>query len=53
MKVCDVVRPLYLKTDGSGVSLGARLSHVRYGMNCGHDKVPDNTTLFLEKDIEH
>ena len=45
MKFCDTSRPLYLETDASGVSLGARLLQVKDGMNSGCDKVPDNIIL--------
>ena len=45
MKCYGAARPLYLKTDASGVSLGAGLLQVQYGMNCGVDEVPDNATL--------
>ena len=45
MKFCDKSRPLYTQTDASGVSLEAELIQVRDGMNCGDDKVLDNTTL--------
>ena len=38
--------PLYLETDTSGICLGAKLLQVREGMNCGHDKIPDNAILF-------
>ena len=45
-KFYDVSRPLYLETDVSGVSFVAELLQVRKGMNCEHDKVPDNVTLY-------
>ena len=45
MKLYDASRSLYLHMDALDVSIGARLLHVRDGMDCGHDKVPDNTTL--------
>ena len=45
MKSYAVSKPLYLKTDTSGVVLGARLLQIRDGMNCGCDKAPGNTTL--------
>ena len=45
MKFYDTSRPLYLGTDASGIGLGVRLLQVRDGMNCGHEKVPDNAVL--------
>ena len=45
IKFYDASRSLYLETDASGVSLGARLLQVRDGMNCEHDKLPDNANL--------
>ena len=45
MKFYDASRPLYLKTDASGVCLEAGLLEVRKGMNSGYDEVPDNVTL--------
>ena len=47
MKFYDVAKPLYLEMDISSVSLGARSLQVRVGMNCRHDEVPDNATLYL------
>ena len=38
MTFYDAAAPLYLETNISGIGLGARLSHVRDGMNCMHDK---------------
>ena len=45
MKFYDACRSLYLETDTPSVGLRSRLLQVRDGMNCGHDKVPDNATL--------
>ena len=45
MKFYDASRSLYLETYASDVCLGARLLQVRDGLNCRHDKDPDNTTL--------
>ena len=45
MKCYNASRPWYLETDALGVSLGARLLHVRDGMNSGHDEVQDNAIL--------
>ena len=42
MKFFDAARPLYQEADTSGVSVGARMLQVRSGMNCSHDKIPDN-----------
>ena len=44
MEFYDTARPLYLESDASGLSLGAKLLQVRDGMNGGYDRVPDNTT---------
>ena len=53
----NVSRPLYLETDALGVNLGTTLLKVKDGMNCGHDEVPDNTTLhptaFASKTLSH
>ena len=46
MKFYNVLKPLYLEMDASGIGLGAGLFQVREGMNCGHEKVQDNVTLF-------
>ena len=35
IKFDDTSKPLYLKTDVSGIGLGAGLLQVRDGMNCG------------------
>ena len=45
MKFYNAFGPLYLETEGSGVSIGVRIFQVRDDMNCGCDKVPDNATL--------
>ena len=45
MKYYDVRRPLHLKTDASGVGLGAGLLQVRGNQNFGYDEVPDNAML--------
>ena len=37
MTLYDVSRPLYLKTNASGVGIGAELLQLRKGMNYGHD----------------
>ena len=47
MKFYNVARPLYLETDTSSISLGARLLEVRNDMNCGCDEIPDNAILHL------
>ena len=41
----DASRAPYLKTDASGVGLGAGLLQTRNGINCGHDEVPDNVIM--------
>ena len=41
----DASKPWYLEIDVFNVSLGAESLQVREGMNCGHDKVPDNVIL--------
>ena len=55
MDFYDTSRTLYLETDASSVGLGARLLQVRKGMNCRHDKVPDNgnrcPTAFASKSL--
>ena len=43
MKFYDTSRPLYLETNASGSGLG--LLQVIDGMNCGHNKIPDNATM--------
>ena len=45
MKFCDALKTLYKEMGASGVSLGAGLLQEREGMNCEHDKTPDNMTL--------
>ena len=45
MKFYDALKPLYLETDASSISLRAGLLQVRAGMNCGCDEVPDNTAV--------
>ena len=45
MEFYNTAIPIHLETDTSSVSFGARLLQVGDGMNCGHDKVPDNATL--------
>ena len=47
MKFYDDTKLLYLKTDASGVSLGAALLQLRDNMNCPKDTAPDNTILHL------
>ena len=47
MKFYDVVRPLYLETDTSSISPGARLLQVKDGMIYRSDKIPDNAILKL------
>ena len=45
MKFYDETKPLYLKTDASGVGLGTALLQTRDGTTCPKDIVPDNTIL--------
>ena len=45
MKSYDDTKPLYLKTDASGLSLGAAPLQLRDNMNCPKDSAPDNTIL--------
>ena len=45
MKFYDDTKPLYFKTDASGIGLGAALLQLRDNMNCPKDTVPDNTIL--------
>ena len=44
-EIYDRCRPLYQKTDASGVGLGAQLLQMRDGMKYGHDEVLNNVTL--------
>ena len=46
MKFYDDTKPLYLKTDASGISLGAALLQLRDNTNCPKDTAPDNTILY-------
>ena len=43
MKFYDDTKPLYLKTDASGVGLGAALLQMWEGTTCQKDMVSDNT----------
>ena len=45
MKFYDDTKPLYLKTDASGVGLGATLLQTQEGTTCQKDMVPDNTIM--------
>ena len=45
MKFYGDTKPLYLKTDASGIDLEAALLQLRDNMNCLKDTEPDNTTL--------
>ena len=45
MKFYDDTKLLYLKTDASGISLGATLLQLRDNTNCTKDTAPDNTIL--------
>ena len=45
MKFCADTKSLYLKTDTSGVCLGAALLQTWGGITCQKDMVPDNTIL--------
>ena len=45
LKFYDDTKPLYLKTDMSGISLGAALLQLRDNTNCPIDTAPDNTIL--------
>ena len=54
-KFYDETKPLYLKTDASGVGLGAALLQTTNGTSCPKDKVPDNSicqpTTFVSKSL--
>ena len=43
MKFYDETKPLYLKTDDSGIGLGTTLLQTRDGTTCPKDIAPDNT----------
>ena len=45
MKFYDDTKPLYLKKDASGISLGAALLQLRDKTNWPKDTAPDNTIL--------
>ena len=45
MKFYANTKPLYLKTDASGVGLGTALLQIQEGTTCQKDIVPDNTIL--------
>ena len=45
MKFYDDPKLLYLKTDASGISLGAAPLQLRDNTNCPKDTLPDNTIL--------
>ena len=45
MKIYNETKPLYLKTDASGIGLGAALLHTRDGTTCPKDITLDNSTL--------
>ena len=47
MKFYDDTKLLYLKTDASGISLGAALLQLRDNTNCPKDTAPDDTILCL------
>ena len=55
MKFCDKTKPLYIKTDASGVHLRAALLQTRDNMTCHKDEVPDNSilmsTVFASKSL--
>ena len=45
MKFYNALNLLYLETDTYGISLGAGLLQVKYGINCGQEEVPKNTAM--------
>ena len=45
MKFYDETKPLYLKTDASGIELGATLLQTRQCITCPKDTAPDNAFL--------
>ena len=45
MKIYDDTKPIYLKTDVSGIGLGATLLQLRDNTGCQKDTVPDNINL--------
>ena len=45
MNFYNVARPLYLEIKPLSIGLGTGLLHVKDGMSCGHDEVPDNAIL--------
>ena len=45
MKFYNVLRPLYLEIDASGIGLGTGFLQVKDGMNCGHNEIPGNAKL--------
>ena len=45
MNFYDETKPLYVKTDSSGIGLGSALFQTRDGMTCPKDTAPDNTIL--------
>ena len=47
MRSYDMARPLYLETNASNISLGARLLQAGDGMNCRCGKITDNAILYL------
>ena len=46
MKFYGDTKPLYLKTDTSGVGLGTALLQTWEGTTCQKDTLPDNTILY-------